>query len=56
MESETQVLIKTMNFEYAAAAVFNRLIDGNEPGMLVLCGGYPGDVEESQQKLLSGYG
>ena len=49
MESKIQVLIKTMNFEYAAAAVFNRLIDGNEPGMLVLCGGYPGDVKKANK-------
>ncbi len=49
MESKIKALTKTMNFEYTAATVFNRLIHTDGPGLLVLWGGYPGDVKKANK-------
>ena len=43
MLSKIKQLVKTMNFDFAALAVFNRLVLGEGPGLLVLWGGNPGD-------------
>jgi hypothetical protein len=49
MESKIKALIKTMNFEYTATTVFNRLIHTDGPGLLVLWGGHPGDVKKTNK-------
>ena len=43
MLSKIKQLVKIMNFDFAALTVFNRLVLGEGPGLLVLCGGNPGD-------------
>ncbi len=42
--SELSELFKAMNFESTAHTVFERLINGNGPGLLVLWGGSPGEA------------
>lgn len=42
-------LIKTMNFESTALAVFNRLVLENGPGLFVLWGGNPGEVKKANK-------
>jgi hypothetical protein len=49
VESKIKALIKTVNFEYTATTVFNRLIHADGPGLFVLWGGYPGDVKKTNK-------
>lgn len=49
MESKIKALTQTINFEYAAATVFNRLIYTDGPGLLILWGGHPGDVKKANK-------